>query len=44
MAEDEGKAWWKENGMPIDVVFDLKSGSYSLKTLDKYLQKKMPVV
>jgi hypothetical protein len=44
MADDQGKAWWKEEGMPIDVMFDLKSESYSLKTLDRYLQKKMPVV
>ena len=44
MADDAGKAWWKEHGIAIDVKFDLKPGSYSVKTLDKYLQKKMPVV
>jgi hypothetical protein len=44
MADTAGKEWWKENGVPIEVVFDLKTASYSLKTLEKYLRKKMPVL
>ena len=41
MSEPAGKDWWRENGGPIDVEFELKPGSYSMETLDKYLQKKL---
>ena len=41
MAEDAGREWWKEHGNSIDVRFDLMPGSYSMKNLDTYLQKKL---
>jgi hypothetical protein len=41
MAEPEGVKWWRKNGVPIDVEFDLKPGSYSLDKLDKYLQERL---
>lgn len=32
-----GQEWWAENGSSINLTFDLKDGSDSLKTLEKYL-------
>jgi GNAT superfamily N-acetyltransferase len=39
-ADPAAKAWWKEEGSPIDVEFDLKPGSYSMETLADLLKKK----
>jgi hypothetical protein len=44
MASKEGREWWMKNGSGIDVTFDLKKGSYSLKTLNKYLDESLPVM
>jgi SPP1 gp7 family putative phage head morphogenesis protein len=38
MRSPEGRAWWKENGDGVDVRFDLRDGSDSLKILSAYLK------
>ena len=43
MVTEEGRDWWKEHGEAIDVKFNLKRGSESMRTLDDYLQEKLPV-
>ena len=42
MATKEGRDYWMKNGDRLDVVFDLKKGSYSLKTLNAYLDETLP--
>lgn len=40
MQTEAGQKWWKTHGDTIDMTFDLKAGSTSRKTLDKYLKSK----
>lgn len=40
MATKAGRDWWKENGGWINVTFDLRDGSYSLRTLEAYMAEK----
>ncbi len=40
MATPQGAAWWKEHGRTFKGVFDLSPGSYSRRTLDRYLREK----
>ncbi len=35
-----GREWWKENGEPFEVKFDLSEGSYSRRVLDDYIRSK----
>ena len=42
MAHPAGREWWRENGDAFDVEFDLTKGSYSMTTLNKYLQETIP--
>ena len=39
-----GRSWWRQYGDMIDVTFDLRPESYSMKTLNAYLQENLPVV
>jgi hypothetical protein len=41
LSDGEGVKWWEENGGSIDVSFDLSDNSESMKTLTKYLEKKV---
>lgn len=40
MKTQEGRDWWKENGMAFDATFDLSEGSQSRKALSRYLKEK----
>ncbi len=40
MKTPEGRAWWDDNGVGFDGVFDLKPGSASRKAWDAYLARK----
>lgn len=40
MQTEEGREWWKNNGIEGHMVFDLSKGSKSLKVLEQYLQTK----
>ena len=42
MIDAVGREWWRKNGDAINVVFDLKKDSYSMKTLGTYLQEAIP--
>jgi hypothetical protein len=44
MVDPVGRKWWQTHGDAIDVVFDLKADSYSMKTLNSYLKETIPVV
>lgn len=35
-----GRAWWKDNGVPLHLRFDLSDGSYSRRTLENYLKQR----
>lgn len=40
MGSEEGRAWWKANGVTVDLEFDLAEGSLSRRTLDSYMTAK----
>mgnify|MGYP000420281567 FL=1 len=37
---EEGREWWKEHGDSIDLTFDLKDGSASMRALENYINEK----
>lgn len=40
METKEGRSWWKVNGRPMNMTFDLSPGSRSLRVLQNYLDEK----
>ncbi len=38
---EQGRAWWRENGVTIGAMFDLAAGSRSRAALDRYVRTKM---
>lgn len=40
MATPEGREWWKKNGVPVEVKFDLRPGSRSQQVLAAYLAER----
>ena len=42
MATEEGRAWWKENGVSTDLTFDLKPGSPNLDYWERYRRIRSP--
>lgn len=40
MEASGGPEWWKANGVPLHLRFDLSDGSYSRRTLENYLKQR----
>ncbi|WII93300.1 hypothetical protein QEO94_00090 [Kingella negevensis] len=40
VSNEEGAKWWKENGIPVNMEFDLSTNSKSMKYFEKYVQNK----
>lgn len=43
MSFEKGRKWWREFGFPFDGVFDMRDGSKSMLTLQKYNEGKKNV-
>ncbi len=40
MVTPEGRAWWKKNGSALNMTFELRSDSTSMKVLEAYVKEK----
>ena len=40
MATEEGRLWWHKYGIGMDLDFDLREGSESMRIFSEYLNRK----
>ncbi|WP_218775908.1 hypothetical protein [Kingella negevensis] len=40
---ERGKEWWKNNGISLEMCFDLQENSHSMRVFSMYLKEKYGV-